>query len=224
MTKKDKPHDADLVAVWTGDPVGAEVVRALLRACKIESVIIPRASSDIMPSIVPEKVDVRVMADEVERARKTIAEGRESGEKIRVLFVCTHNKFRSQMAEGWLRSLGGEQFDVFSAGTNPQGPSPIAISVMKEVGIDISGQVGNHVDEFLNQAIDYVITVCDDANEKCPVFPADCEREHWSFGDPSQFTGADEEVERRIRGVRDRIRKRIVEFIAARCREQSLEQ
>ncbi len=131
----------------------------------------------------------------------------------KVLFVCTHNKFRSQMAEGFLRALGGERFEVFSAGTEPQGPAPEAIKLMKEAGIDISGHTANNVDEFLGKDLDYVITVCDDANEKCPAFPGKCRRLHWSFENPSEFTGPPAEIEEKIREVRDAIRERIASFL-----------
>lgn len=138
----------------------------------------------------------------------------DSGGAIKVLFVCTHNRFRSQMAEGFLRALGGGRFGAFSAGTDPQGPDPAAIKIMQEIGIDISDHAGHHVSEFVSRKIDYVITVCDDANERCPVFPGECRRLHWSFGDPSEFRGAPEEVEAKMRAVRDEIRRRVLDFIA----------
>ena len=133
--------------------------------------------------------------------------------QIKVLFVCTHNKFRSQMAEAFLRTLGEERFEVFSAGTEPQGPSPEAVITMKEVGIDISRHTANHIDEFLAKNLDYVITVCDDADEKCPAFPVKCRRLHWSFENPSGFTGPPAEIEEKIRKVRDAIRERIASFL-----------
>lgn len=109
---------------------------------------------------------------------------------VRVLFLCTHNSARSQMAEGALRQLGGERFEVFSAGTEPAGVNPLAIRVMREVGIDIAGQRSKGMGEFLGRHFDYVITVCDQANESCPVLPGDPQRIHWSFPDPSAVQGS----------------------------------
>ena len=214
MTSDENSRDADLVAVWAGNPVAAEVVRAVLGENDIDSIVAPRIGGKIIPDFVAEEVEVRVNAENAERAREAIAESRAAGAKMRALFVCTHNQFRSQMAEGWLRALGGEHFEVFSAGTNPQGPSPIAVKIMREVGVDISGQSGNHVDEFLDQNVDVVITVCDDANEKCPTFSAAARREHWSFGDPSKFLGTDAEIAEKMRGVRDQIKGRVETFVA----------
>lgn len=91
--------------------------------------------------------------------------------KRRVLFLCTHNSCRSQMAEGWLKHYGGKQFEVFSAGTSPPGVHPMASEVMAERGIDLSGQRSKSVDEFLGRSFDFIVTTCDDVREKCPVFP-----------------------------------------------------
>jgi protein-tyrosine-phosphatase/DNA-binding transcriptional ArsR family regulator len=104
---------------------------------------------------------------------------------LRVLFLCTHNSARSQMAEGILRHQGGNQVEAFSAGNQPSQVRAEAIQTMKEMGIDISQQHSKHLDEFIGQSFDYVITVCDQANETCPVFPGDPKRIHWSFPDPS---------------------------------------
>src|SRR5690348_14169197 len=101
--------------------------------------------------------------------------------KTRVLILCTGNSARSQMAEGILRALGGEQYEVESAGLEPSHVRPEAIAVMREIGIDISNHRSKSVDEFTDQHFDYVITVCDNANERCPVFSAGTERIHWSF-------------------------------------------
>jgi arsenate reductase len=114
--------------------------------------------------------------------------------KPRVLFLCTHNAARSQMAEGITRHLGHGSIDVYSAGTEPSGVHPLAIQALKAMGIDITGQRSKHVDEFEGQRFDYVITLCDSAREACPVFP-DAERIHWSFADPSAVPGS--EAERR---------------------------
>jgi arsenate reductase len=129
-------------------------------------------------------------------------------DKVRVLILCTGNSARSQMAEGLLRHDGGERFEVQSAGTVSSFVRPQAIEAMREIGIDISGHRSKSVDEFLGQEFDFVITVCDNANENCPVFPAKTKRIHWSFDDPAE--SGDIEVFRR---VRDEIRERMREFI-----------
>jgi arsenate reductase len=127
----------------------------------------------------------------------------------RVLFVCTHNSARSQMAEAFLRELAGERFDVVSAGTEARGVHPLAIQAMAEQGIDISLQTSKTVDRFLDQRFDLVITVCDDAAEACPVFPNAAERRHWSFPDPSAVLGDAEHRFAAFASVRDSIRERI---------------
>jgi arsenate reductase len=124
---------------------------------------------------------------------------------VRVLILCTHNSSRSQMAEGLLREMAGEQIEVFSAGTEPSRVNPLAIKAMEERGIDISGHRSKHLNEYLGQPFDYVITVCDDAAESCPLFPGKAERIHWSFPDPSAATGSEEERLAIFRKVRDDI-------------------
>ena len=133
--------------------------------------------------------------------------------KQRVLFLCTHNSARSQMAEGFLRALAGDRFEVASAGTEVTRVHPLAIRGMADVGIDLSGQTSKIVDAFVNQRWDYVITVCDAANEACPVFPAKSNRLHWSFEDPSQASGSDDQRLAVFRRVRDQIRGRITDWI-----------
>ncbi len=130
-------------------------------------------------------------------------------DRQRILFLCTHNSARSQMAEGLLRHLAGDHFEPHSAGTEPMRVRPLAIRVMAEVGIDISGQESKTLDRYLNEPFDAVITVCDRANEYCPVFPAAKKRLHWSFPDPSQATGTEEQQLAVYRSVRDAIRERI---------------
>jgi arsenate reductase len=127
----------------------------------------------------------------------------------RVLFLCTHNSARSQMAEGLLRARGGDRFEVFSAGTEATHVRPDAIAVMSELGVDISGQESKTLDRYLGEPFDQVITVCDDANESCPVFFGARERRHWSFPDPSKATGSDEERREAYRRVRDAIAGRL---------------
>jgi arsenate reductase (thioredoxin) len=129
--------------------------------------------------------------------------------KQRVLFICTHNSARSQMAEGLLRHLGNERFEVFSAGTEATFVRPMAILAMAESGIDISHQQSKTLDRYLGDSFDDVITVCDTAAEACPVFPGAAERRHWSFEDPSKATGSESEQLQVYRQVRDQIRSRI---------------
>lgn len=123
--------------------------------------------------------------------------------KQRVLILCTGNSARSQMAEGWLRHLAGEQMDVESAGTAPSRVNPLAIQAMAERQIDISHHRSKHLNEFLDQPFDYVITVCDNAAEQCPVFPGKATRIHWSFPDPAAVQGTEEERLTSFRQVRD---------------------
>ncbi len=129
--------------------------------------------------------------------------------KRRVLFICTHNSARSQMAEGLLRHLGNERFEVFSAGTEATLVRPMAIQAMAELGIDISHQHSKTLDRYLGEPLDDVITVCDTAAEACPVFPGATRRRHWSFEDPSKATGSETEQLKVYRQVRDEIRSRI---------------
>src|SRR5947209_17737343 len=129
--------------------------------------------------------------------------------KRRVLFICTHNSARSQMAEGLLRHMGNERFEVFSAGTEATFVRPMAIKAMAELGIDISYQQSKTLDRYLSETFDDVITVCDTAAEACPVFPGAARRRHWSFEDPSKATGSESEQLKVYRKVRDDIRERI---------------
>jgi arsenate reductase (thioredoxin) len=127
----------------------------------------------------------------------------------RVLFLCTHNSARSQMAEGYLRELGSGRFDVASAGTEARGLNPLAVQAMAEQGIDISLQESKTLDQYLDQRFDLVITVCDEVNEACPYFANAKERRHWSFPDPSAVRGGDATRFAVFRVVRDAIRERI---------------
>jgi arsenate reductase (thioredoxin) len=131
------------------------------------------------------------------------------GDRTRVLFLCTHNSARSQMAEGLLRHLAGDRFEAHSAGTEATHVRPLAIRAMDEVGVDISGQESKTLERYLAEPFDYVVTVCDDANEACPFFPGARWRLHWSFPDPSEAEGSDEERLAVFRQVRDLITGRI---------------
>jgi arsenate reductase len=123
--------------------------------------------------------------------------------RLRVLFVCTGNSARSQMAEAILGRLGGPDFDVHSAGTHPGGVNPLTIRVLSEIGVDWSGARSKSVSEYLDEPFDYVITVCDQAREACPIFPGQHESIHWGFDDPAAAQGTDDErlaVFRRVMG------------------------
>lgn len=129
--------------------------------------------------------------------------------KPRVLFLCTGNSARSQMAEGLLRQLAGDRFEVLSAGTNPAGVNPLAIEVMQEIGIDISKHRSKNVREFLGKPIEYVVTVCDRAKESCPIFPGTYKFLSWSLDDPAAISGTKEEKLLAFRRIRDEISRNI---------------
>ena len=134
-------------------------------------------------------------------------------EAKRVLILCTGNSARSQMAEGLLRHDGGDAFEVSSAGTHPSTVNPLAIEAMRDVGIDISSHRSKSVDEYVDEPFDYVITVCDNAKENCPVFPSATKQIHWSFEDPAAAEGSDEQRLAVFRRIRDEIRERLHAFI-----------
>lgn len=133
---------------------------------------------------------------------------------LRVLFLCTHNSSRSQMAEGLLRAHGGPAFEVFSAGTQPRSVHPLAIKVMREIGIDISDQTAKGIEAFATEPpMDLVVTVCDEAQEACPFFPNARSQAHWGFPDPSRVTGTEEERLAAFRHIRDLIAAKITQFL-----------
>lgn len=131
----------------------------------------------------------------------------------KVLFLCTGNSCRSQMAEGFLRNMAGDKFEAYSAGVNPTQVNPLSIKVMNEVGIDISKQKSKSVREFVGQKFDYVITVCDNAKQSCPVFPGKYEKIHWNLKDPAQAQGTKEEKLKLFREVRNQIKENILSFL-----------
>ena len=134
----------------------------------------------------------------------------------RVLFLCTGNSCRSQMAEGLLRHLGGERYEAFSAGTKPAARvHPLAVETMAERGIDISAHRPKLLDEFAGQTFDLLITTCDDANEECPCYPGARARLHWSLPDPAKATGTEEEVSAAFRSVADDLERRIGELLGS---------
>ena len=134
-------------------------------------------------------------------------------DKRQVLIVCTGNSARSQMAEGLLRHYAGERFEVFSAGTKPSVVRREAMAVMNEIGLDLSSHRSKSVDEFIGKPLDFVITVCDNANETCPIFPGNVRRFHWPFEDPAAVKGSDEVREAAFRRIRDQLYERIMTFL-----------
>lgn len=132
--------------------------------------------------------------------------------KKKVLFVCTHNSARSQMAEAFLRFFYGDFYEALSAGTEPKGIHPLTIKVMVEVGLNLSSQRSKSVDEFIDQRIDLITTVCDSAREKCPFFPYGKKRIHYSFSDPASTLGSEKDQLAAFRLIRDEIKKWVIEF------------
>lgn len=132
--------------------------------------------------------------------------------KKNVLFICTHNSARSQMAEGLLRYLYGDRFEVYSAGTEPSFVRPQAIEVMKELGIDISAYRSKSVDEFSKKELDYIVTVCDNAGKTCPFLPGGKSYIHQSFNDPSALQGDADEILAGFRRIRDEIKVWIEDY------------
>jgi len=132
--------------------------------------------------------------------------------KKRVLFLCTSNSCRSQMAEGFLRHIAGDRFEVFSAGVKPTQVNPLAIKVMAEAGIDISEHRSKSAMEFIGQQFDYIITVCDNAKQTCPVFPGKHEKIHWDLEDPAEAQGNEEERLSFFRRIRDEIKSMVNNF------------
>jgi len=131
----------------------------------------------------------------------------------RVLFLCTGNSARSQMAEGLLRHIAPGRFNVVSAGVNPTEVNPLSVKVMEEIGIDISRQRSKSVDEFLGQLFDYVITLCESARQSCPIFTGKYIKIHWDLEDPAQAQGTEEEKIKVFRKTRNQIKKHILKFL-----------
>jgi arsenate reductase (thioredoxin) len=133
---------------------------------------------------------------------------------MRILVLCTGNSCRSQIAHGYLQHFGGCAVEVLSAGVETHGVNPRAIAIMNEDGIDISHHTSNNVDEYRDLAFDHVITVCDNAKERCPWFPTTAQKHHFNFTDPAKVTGTEEEIVRAFRQVRDEIKAYCKDFIA----------
>lgn len=138
-------------------------------------------------------------------------------EKKKVLFLCTGNSCRSQMAEAWLRSLGGDSFEVYSAGLDPHGVNPYTIKVMEEAGVDMSDHRSKDLDEYMGKMdFDYLITVCGNADERCPFFPGIGTRLHWPFEDPAAFMGPEAEKLAAFREIREQIKTKIQAWLDER--------
>jgi arsenate reductase len=136
--------------------------------------------------------------------------------KAKVLFLCTGNSARSQMAEAFLRKYAGDRFEAFSAGLEPKGINPYTIQVMREIGIDVGQQTSKHLDQFLGKTnFGYVITVCDNAEKNCPIFPGVSIRLHWSFEDPAALQGTPEERLAKFREVRDQIEAQLQAWLSS---------
>jgi len=135
-------------------------------------------------------------------------------DKKKVLFLCTGNACRSQIAEAWLRELAGDTFEVFSAGLEPHGVNPLTITVMEEMRIDMGAHRSKHLDEFIGKTnFDYLITVCGNADERCPYFPGMGTRLHWPFEDPAAFVGSEAEKLAKFQSVRDQIKAKIESWL-----------
>ena len=132
---------------------------------------------------------------------------------MNILFLCTGNSCRSQIAEGWAKRLGGDAFDVLSAGIEAHGKNPRAIAVMAEAGVDISEQESTRLTDEMLAAADYLVTVCGHADEHCPVLPAGMRKEHWPLSDPAKATGSEEEIMAVFRASRDDIRARVADLL-----------
>jgi len=133
--------------------------------------------------------------------------------KKRVLFLCTGNSCRSQMAEGWLKHLGGDGYEVFSAGIEAHGKNPRAISVMQEAGVDISSQESEIINPDILVSLNLLVTVCGHADAHCPVIPTTCKKVHWPFDDPAKASGSEENIMAEFRRLRDQIKTRIESYI-----------
>jgi arsenate reductase len=132
---------------------------------------------------------------------------------MNILFLCTGNSCRSQIAEGWARQLGGDWLQVQSAGIEAHGKNPRAIAVMQEAGVDISGQDSTKLTDEMLASVDYLVTVCGHADEHCPVLPPGIAKEHWPLNDPAKATGSEEEIMAVFRASRDDIRQRVADLI-----------
>lgn len=134
--------------------------------------------------------------------------------KKKILVLCTGNSCRSQIAEGYLRHFAGEKAEIYSAGIETHGVNPKAVATMKNDGIDISNHTSNNIDQYRNVDFDFVITVCDNAKERCPFFPTKAQKFHYNFPDPAKAIGTDEEIAEEFRKVRKQIKDYCKNFVA----------
>ena len=136
--------------------------------------------------------------------------------KKKIIFICTGNACRSQIAHGLLEKMAGDKFEVFSAGSHPSQVHPMSLKIMEEIGIDISHHTSDFIDDYLNAGIEIVITVCNNANKICPVFPGNAEKLHWSIKDPFKGWDFDETQIQSFRDTREEIKQRIIKFLRNR--------
>jgi arsenate reductase len=169
-----------------------------------------RADLDRLES---ELTDLELTIQAAGRARRTSEDNAVSADPIRVLFVCTGNSARSQIAEALLKDFGGSDFAAFSAGTEPKGVNPYSVRVLDEIGIDWSGAHAKSVTEFVGRPFDYVITVCDRARQTCPVFPGSHNSLHWGLDDPAEVEGTDAEKLEAFRRTRTEVAVRLRPFV-----------
>jgi arsenate reductase len=180
-----------------------------------------RADLDRLDS---ELADLELTIQAAGRARRMSKETEMSADPIRVLFVCTGNSARSQIAEALLKGFGAADFAVFSAGTQPKGVNPYTVRVLGEIGIDWSGAQAKSVMEFVGQPFDYVITVCDRARQTCPVFPGQHNSLHWGLDDPAEVDGTDAEKLEAFRRTRTEVATRLRPFVELARRAKGIAQ
>ena len=204
------PVDAGRLAALCMDR--GEVDLDLAPLIETQRAAIERQRSDL-DRLESELTDLELTVQAAGRARHSSEGNAVSSKPIRVLFVCTGNSARSQIAEALPRDFGGADFETFSAGTEPKGVNPFAIRVLKEIDIDWSGAASKSVTEFVDQPFDYVITVCDRARQSCPVFPGQYNTLHWGLEDPAEVEGTDDEKLAAFRKTRLELTERLRPFI-----------
>ena len=203
------PLDAGRLASLCIDRAEVDIDLAPLIAGQRAAIERQRADLDRVDG---ELTDLELTIAAAGRAR-LIKETEMAADQIRVLFVCTGNSARSQIAEALLRDFGGADFEVFSAGTDPKGVNPYAVRVLSEIGLDWSDARSKSVTEFIGQPFDYVITVCDRARQTCPVFPGDHNSLHWGLDDPAEVEGTDAEKLEAFRRTRTEVSIRLRPFV-----------
>jgi arsenate reductase len=210
------PVDAGRLASLCIDRAEVDIDLASLIAAQRAAIERQRADLDRVDG---ELTDLELTIAAAGRAR-LIKETEMAADQIRVLFVCTGNSARSQIAEALLRDFGGADFEVFSAGTDPKGVNPYSVRVLSEIGLDWSDARSKSVTEFIGQPFDYVITVCDRARQTCPVFPGDHNSLHWGLDDPAEVEGTDGEKLEAFRRTRTEVSIRLRPFVELARRAQ----